>query len=62
MSHYLTEETNLGALASAYPHSPENDAQSQTDYLEDKLSQGYEFVFRDGSSSGWTYIFRVVAK
>lgn len=62
MTHYLIEVKGLGTLVSEFPHSPEDDNQSQMDYLEDKLANGYEFVFRDGTSSAWTFMFRVVGK
>lgn len=62
MQHFQVELTSLGALVGLYPHSPEDQIQSQMDYLEDKLSQGFEFVSRDGSASSWYYTFRVIGK
>ena len=62
MIHYKVTKKDIGELVSEYPHSPEDQEQSQVDFLEDMLSQGLDLVSRDGMSSGWFYTFRIVAK
>lgn len=64
MQSYHVEDKNSGDIASEYPHDPPDGELSLQEYLEAKLSAGYEFagVIMAGSFSSWRFIFRVVAK
>ncbi len=63
MQHFKLEIQSLGALVTAYPHSPEDQVASQEDYVEDMLSQGYELASVWGTStSAMNFWFKVVAK
>lgn len=62
MIHYVVELHGVGDLVTAYPHSPEDQQQSITDYLEDKLANyGLALVSTIGDSS-IRWVFRVVAQ
>ncbi len=65
MQHFYSESFTLGDLLTAYPHSPEDRAATFQDYLEDKLSQGYDFIGTSGYYGGTgpaQFFFKVVAK
>lgn len=58
MIHYLTEYKAAGDIATAFPHDPTDIPQSVTDYLEDKLSNGWELVNFVGESTTLRFVFR----
>jgi len=62
MTNYFTEEQQLDDLLTNYPHSPEDQDQSITDYLEYQLTQGYSLVGTLSDTAHWKFIFKVVAK
>jgi hypothetical protein len=62
MTHFEVEKIAFSTLESNYPRSPTDTAASIADYLEDKLSQGLEFVSMSDNANGPFWFFRVVAK
>jgi len=63
MQHYLVDIKDIGDIETAFPHTPANRPASLQDYLEDKLSSGYEYVRTwERAASESTHVFRVVAK
>lgn len=63
MQHYKTVVYDgLGDLLSAYPHSPEDRAQSFNDLLEDQFGQGWEFVSHSDGPYGEIFVFRANAQ
>lgn len=62
MTHFKVEQKSLSDLQTAYPNTPTNHALSTQDYLEDMLSQGYDFAGVSDHANGAFFVFRVVAK
>lgn len=62
MQHYKVEQQSYGDLQTNYPHTPTDNLQSISDYLEDMLSQGYELVSTWDHANGPYFAFRVSAK
>jgi hypothetical protein len=64
MSHFVVTDIGLSTLASTYPHSPENFAQSIQDYLEAQLGNGLFYVSmqQNPSTGSYWFVFKVVAQ
>ncbi len=62
MAHFKVETQGLSALATAYPHSPEDFSASIADYIEDLFSQGWEFVHSINDGNGYRYFFKANAQ
>jgi hypothetical protein len=57
MARYKVELKGLTALATDYPHSPEDYTASMNDYLEAKFAVGWKFVavLDDGGDPRWFF-------
>jgi hypothetical protein len=62
VKHFEVEQIAFSTIEANYPHSPTDVPASIADYLEDKLSQGYDFVTMSDNGNGPYWVFRVVAK
>ena len=60
VGRFKVEDKGLSALATAYPHSPEDFTLSIVDYIEDMYSQGWEFVTSTHDGNGYRYFFKAV--
>lgn len=58
MMRFKVELKSVSDLVTDYPHSPQDQQQSITDYLEAQLADGWEFAGVVSSDSNWRWIFR----
>jgi len=62
MTHFLVEQKSLSAMRTDFPHSPTDDAASFTDYVEDKLANGWRVVSHTDASNGFWFVFASEAR
>ena len=58
---YRVVQMDLGSLAKRHP-SKDGDSQSMEDYLEEMLSDGWEFVSSTVDANGYRWVFKAVPK